>query len=450
MQTIKTAAIVVLMLTVLYGGYVSLTTPPDPLPNEIEEYLVIEEAGGMDFGGGESLASGLELGQPPAGVLSVAEPLPNEMASKTVPLLAPPTTQHADLHPDSVRPSGSYADLPTARSADLGHNAQSGPSPIILPHVAPGTANVTPGPMDSYASTQAEFQQPDPALGSAHFDPYKGTSFASGDSITDSSTTNSGTGFQMTDQPSATALETIGAAGTPQPENLGLTNAFVTADAMFAKGQLKEALATLSIFYGMPNLSESQRADLLSRLDPLAREVIYSKRHLLELPHRVTTNETLAKIAEKYSVPWQLLANVNHVDDPVTVLPGTELKIVRGPFRAEVDLTTKKMTLYLGDLYAGRFDIEVGNDPAPSPGTFTVQEKQTSHVYYDRNGNSVPAGNPNNPYGNMWLDLGGQICIHGSPNTVQPTKAGCISVAGDYADDVYGILSQGSAVTIRR
>ena len=72
MQTIKTAAIVVLMLTVLYGGYVSLTTPPEPLPDEIEEYLVIDEAGGDAFGTGESLAPGLELGQPPAGVLSSA------------------------------------------------------------------------------------------------------------------------------------------------------------------------------------------------------------------------------------------------------------------------------------------------------------------------------------------------------------------------------------------
>jgi hypothetical protein len=50
----------------------------------------------------------------------------------------------------------------------------------------------------------------------------------------------------------------------------------------------------------------------------------------------------------------------------------------------------------------------------------------------------------------MWLDLGGQLCIHGSPNTVQATEEGCISVAGDYADDVYGILSRGSTVTIRR
>jgi lipoprotein-anchoring transpeptidase ErfK/SrfK len=350
-----------------------------------------------------------------------------------------------ELYPGTVQSGGSFADLAPNRSARSVGSTAAGQNPTVLPSVDSRAPSVTPGPAGSYASTPAEFRLPDPAAGSPQFDPSKGRPFTGGGTATDSAA-----GFQMTDQSPATALETLGASADPQTENRGLINAFATADAMFTKGQLKEALATLSVFYGMPNLTESQRGQLLSRLDPLAREVIYSKRHLLELPHRVTANETLAEIADKYEVPWQLLANVNHVDDPVTVLPGTELKIVRGPFRAEVELSGKRMTLYLGDLYAGRFDIEVGSDPPPSPGTFTIQEKQTSHVYYDRKGVPVPAGSPQNPYGNMWLDLGGQICIHGSPNTVQPSKQGCISVAGDYADDVYGILSQGSSVTIRR
>ena len=55
-------------------------------------------------------------------------------------------------------------------------------------------------------------------------------------------------------------------------------------------------------------MTGEQRSELLSRLDPLAREVIYSKRHLLEQPHRVGQNETLMDIALIYQVPWQLLA----------------------------------------------------------------------------------------------------------------------------------------------
>jgi lipoprotein-anchoring transpeptidase ErfK/SrfK len=171
---------------------------------------------------------------------------------------------------------------------------------------------------------------------------------------------------------------------------------------------------------------------------------------LLEQPHRVGQNETLMDIAAKYEVPWQLLANINQIKDPVTILPGTELKVVRGPFRAEVDLTLSELTLFLGDLYAGRFPIAVGSDPAPKAGTYTIQDKQTAKTYYDHAGSPVPPGSPENPYGSAWLDLGSQICIHGSPSPTNPTDKGCISLAADYADDLYGILSQGSSVTIRR
>ena len=245
----------------------------------------------------------------------------------------------------------------------------------------------------------------------------------------------------------ASAIDTR--SGLDANINVGLSNAIRTADAQFQKDQLKEALSTLSIFYSTPNLSGEQRSELLSRLDPLAAEVIYSGKHLLERPHRVTPDETLVKIAQRYEVPWQLLANINQVRDPIAVLPGTELKVVRGPFRAEVDLQLRELTLFLGDLYAGRFPIGVGNDPAPRPGTYTVQDKQTSKVFYDASGSAMPPGNPDNPYGGAWIDLGGNLCIHGSPNTAKPGSEGCISLAADYADDLYGILSHGSTVTIK-
>ncbi|MCO8125429.1 LysM peptidoglycan-binding domain-containing protein [Stieleria sp. TO1_6] len=449
MQTIKTAAVVVLMLTVLYGGYVSLTTPPEPLPDGIEEFLVIEEAAGGDFASGESLASGLELGQPPAGMMPSTEPATADHPADS-------DHHHAAAEPTATPPSfgGSFADLPPTTATGQVEQTAATTEPSTLPAVsAPAdAASVHPGATADYQSTPGTFNLPDPATAAAHFDPSKGTAFTGGPHEP-SNDQPTGTEFQMSDQAGAsTALENLGASNDSPPanENRGLINAIASADAMYAKGQLKEALATLSVFYSMPNLSEAQRTQLLSRLDPLAREVIYSKRHLLEQPYRVGGSETLHDIAQKNDVPWQLLANINQVDDPVTVLPGTELKMLRGPFRADVDLTNKQLTLFLGDLYAGRFDIAVGNDPAPKPGTFTVQDKKTSRVYYDHAGEPVPAGSPENPYGNMWLDLGGQICIHGSPNTVQPSPLGCISVAGDYADDVYGILGQGSSVTVRR
>ena len=54
-------------------------------------------------------------------------------------------------------------------------------------------------------------------------------------------------------------------------------NAIRTADEQYRQDRRRDALATLSLFYGTPDLTAEQRQSMLSRLDHLAREVIYSR-----------------------------------------------------------------------------------------------------------------------------------------------------------------------------
>lgn len=403
MQTIKTAAIVVLLMTVIYGAYVSLTTPPEPLPDEVHRMLVATDDFDIDAGFPESLdsfAPPMRLGDSGSAGLS------QEVDGKS----DDPSPRSAAVE-STVSPYGissSFSDqgpmLPSDVDVGVASDALDGDrlaslEAMVLPAVEGSAPSPTIDHTRDYPTTGDTFDLPEP------------------DEIT---------------------------------SNLGLVNAIRAADEQYHAGKKKEALATLSLFYETPNLSPEERTELLSRLDPLAREVIYSKSHLLEQPHRVRQKETLVEIAAHNKVPWQLLANINGIDDPLTVLPGTDLKIVRGPFRGDVSLSQNELTLFLGDYYAGRFPIAVGNDPSPQPGTYTVQDKQEAKTYYDASGNPVPPGSSNNPYGSMWLDLGGQVSVHGSPSPTEPTKKGCISLAGNHAADLYGILSQGSSVVIRR
>lgn len=439
MQTLKTAAIVVLLMTVMYGAYVSLTTPPEPLPADVQSMLDFDDGGSLaiDTGLPDSLGT-LEINQQQSSD-SVESPSNQDFA---------PSFGVANVATSgAIAEEGSASDLAAASPgngittsfSDLGVSSMEVPS---VAAAEPDAVDSTP----NYPSTGSTFDLPDPNSLAAAFTPSR-SSEGTGDLALASGTADADASGVP---PASAEVQTADLPGAGMTPSLGLVNALATADKQYVEDKRREALATLSIFYNTPNLSGEQRSELLARLDPLAREVIYSKRHLLEQPHRVGQNETLMEIAEKYEVPWQLLANINQIADPVTILPGTELKVVRGPFRAEVNLTLQELTLFLGDLYAGRFPIAVGDDPAPKAGTYTVQDKQTAKTYYDRAGSPVPPGSPENPYGNVWLDLGSQLCIHGSPSTSSPTEKGCISLASDYADDLYGILSQGSSVTIRR
>lgn len=217
------------------------------------------------------------------------------------------------------------------------------------------------------------------------------------------------------------------------------------------EGRYREALERLSMFYNSPDLTTDEHSELLNLLDPLAAEVVYSRRHLLTDPYEAGRNETLMDIAQRFQVPWQLLANINGVSDPEVLVPGTEIKVVSGPFRAEVDLQRGELTVFLGRLYAGRFLATFGKDPAPEPGSYEVRDKRTDRSYFAADGRTIRAGEPENPYGRVWLDLGGEMSVHGSPSAPEDPRQrlGCISLTPGDARDVYAILSVGSQVVIR-
>ena len=238
-------------------------------------------------------------------------------------------------------------------------------------------------------------------------------------------------------------------------DNLGsqaFDKAMREARSQIREGSYRDALYTLSIFYNSPDLEQHQHSELLDLLDPLAGEVIYSTNHHLEAAYEVRRNETLRDIASRYQVPVDLLRNINNVRDPDVLVPGTPLKVVPGPFRAEVDMARGELTLFVGRLYAGRCPVTFGNDPDPQPGSYEVRDKRTDREYYSQDGRTIDGRDPNNPYGDAWLDIGGQLCIHGSPSSgrVDNNGLGCVSLSPRDAQDVYGILSVGSKVTIRR
>ena len=110
----------------------------------------------------------------------------------------------------------------------------------------------------------------------------------------------------------------------------------------------------------------------------------------------------------------------------------------------------QELTLFLNGLYAGRFPITIGRDPAPVWATSKSARNCEDRDYFSIEGRKIDAGNPANPFGSVWLDLGREVCIHGSPAAGADSQRGCISLSPQDANDVYGILSVGSMVRILR
>lgn len=225
------------------------------------------------------------------------------------------------------------------------------------------------------------------------------------------------------------------------PEASAFAAARPAIQAALQRGELGRAHMLLSGWYGDRSLTSDEREEVDSLLGQLAGTVIYSNQHRLEPPHQVQPGETLETIAQKYNVPWQLLAKINGVSQPSTITAGQELKVIRGPFSAVVDVQRQQLALMVADRYAGKFSVKTEGQAA-GEGEWVVTQKQMP------SGAEVTAKQL--VLGPVGAATGGPQLVLGPASDSSPATAGAIRVGPSDQEDLFDILSIGSRVLIRK
>lgn len=468
MQTIKTGVVIALLIAVCYGAFVALNAPEADIPDSIQEWANSQDLETLDVDMGFDLGSAQSVS--PDSLLGDFA-LPNNPT---------PNTPTAEGMPDSTAslPAVNFPD-PNSTGGFLGGFEPSLPEFPSTPDLPQGLAGTAPAGNDlSFGAGLPPFAADGPSV---PFHANGPTTPPLGDLVSAPlSSASSGASGSSFDLPPA-EFEAIGAAGsasarlatdglpvfgaeagkssseassTKQPALPELPFAIAREQALMKanSGQLKEALTLLTPFYNSPEIGFEEHKDLLEILDALSREVIYSPRHLLEASYTTGPNETVASVAEKHRITPELLTAINGLGSTNALAPGTPLKMITGPFRAQVHLGRGELTLFVGELYAGRFPIEINNDPIPQPGVYEVNDRRRDRTYIAAGGAVIQANEARNPFGGYWLSLGGNLSIHGSPKVDSPElqKAGCISLAPLDAANVYDILVKQSQVEIVR
>jgi LysM repeat protein len=219
------------------------------------------------------------------------------------------------------------------------------------------------------------------------------------------------------------------------------------------QGQFEEGLQQLSRLYEMTSLPPEQLRQVADLVGQAAGTAIYSRQHVLQPPHVVQPDETLDRIAARYQITPELLARINGLDPRTALYTGQELKVLHGPFSAVVSLERRELVLYVKNLYAGRFPIGIGQDRPQLEGEYGVQNKVVAPVYRGPDQTTAAGADPRNPLGRYALDLGSGVAIHGTsdPAAIGRTdNRGTICLGDRDLDDVFGILTIGSKVTIQR
>lgn len=227
----------------------------------------------------------------------------------------------------------------------------------------------------------------------------------------------------------------------------------LAVEAALDRGQLSQALLLLSDWYDDPSLSPTESQEVDTLLGQLAGTVIYSTEHRLEPPYMVQAGERLEEIAQKYQIPWQLLAKINGITQADQLQPGQQLKVIRGPFSALIDMGRRKMTLMLDRRYAGQFSLDIDLSNTVEAGQWTVNQKLLTpgSVGFGSSGaateeQSLMLSNPDGSTGQLAILRGSNAT---TPTGTQPAGR-VIRLNSQEIGDVYDILSLGSRVVIRR
>lgn len=243
-----------------------------------------------------------------------------------------------------------------------------------------------------------------------------------------------------------------GPFGAGEPDQVSLSAEFSAAfqDASRAQQEdrILDAHSQLSALYWK---YPEHRALLMASIQQSAAMIFASPDQHFGEPHLVNYGETLQSIGREYGVSWAYLARLNRLK-PAQLQAGTELKVVRGPFGAVVDLSRMTLTVHAHGWYIQHYPIGIGREDSTPAGRFQVQEKLENPVWYRPEGGVVAADDPQNPLGEYWLGLGNHIGIHGTidPSSIGNTVSrGCIHLGDDDIEEVFGLLISGSEVIIR-
>jgi hypothetical protein len=453
MSSLRTVFGIVVLAAILYAVYVSITKPKnDAPPPEVANGLAPPPQG-------EILPQAIpQFPQNPGGTGAYATVYPPPTSGSAYPSVgaAPAAAQQGGSPWSTPGPgmNGTPAAPDSAASSVPPSPSQSLPG---FPAVSPTTPGVPSGSSMFSPSPSPSAMTANPAARSPM--PYPSTNLPEvpGSGVMPATSIDSGA-RPFSANAGSTRLPDPGGSSPPSGANLPEFTALLQAVyANIAKGNFAASHAELSRFYGEPHLTATESRALLQLLDQLAGTVIYSRQHLLEPAYKVQSGDTLERIARYYDVSPSLLAKINGIRDPMQLQPGMELKVLRGPFDAVIDLGRYEMTLLLKDRYAGRFTIGVGRDHPQLEGQYTVRDKQFSPVYYGPDPVTISPSDPRYPLGKRWIDLGSQngfqIGIHGTndPRNIGHTSGrGSILLGERDIDDVYDILTVGSKVTIRR
>ena len=208
-------------------------------------------------------------------------------------------------------------------------------------------------------------------------------------------------------------------------------------------------------------LSYEEQKIVKARLQELSETWLFSrdqfKDDILTGSYMVKSGDLLSEIGKQHKVPYDFLMTINGIDRPELLRAGRKIKIVNGPFRAEIHLSTFTLDIFLQEQYVKSYKIAIGKPGDETPtGKWCVRkgDKLIRPQWTDDETKKVyPPNDPENPIGDRWIGImgldantksKGGYALHG---TIEPesigTRAsrGCVRLNNEDVVEVFDMLT---------
>ncbi|MHC4194652.1 MAG: L,D-transpeptidase family protein [Planctomycetota bacterium] len=216
------------------------------------------------------------------------------------------------------------------------------------------------------------------------------------------------------------------------------------------------------ILHSMP-LGTEQRARVKNRLSKLADMWLFSRRifsqDTLCGSYTVKPGDLLSQIGKRYSVPYEIVMEINDIARAENFQANMPIKIIHGPFHARIYRSTFMMDLYLQNMFIRSFPVGLGREGRQTPtGSWIVKSggKLVAPTWTDPDtGKTYNSYDADYPLGSRWIGLEGVagqakdrdgFAIHGTKNPDEigaATSRGCIRLFNGDAILIYNLFYPG-------
>lgn len=170
--------------------------------------------------------------------------------------------------------------------------------------------------------------------------------------------------------------------------------------------------------------------------------------------YTIKRGDSLWKMERELKVPSDLLITVNNLN-PRSLSVGTQIKVPRVDFSLIVDKPNRVLILRNRGSFLKKYKVGIHNDDAQLPASvYSVIKKYDKGMEWTdpATNQTVKPGEPNNPYGNRFVELRRGVGIHGTndPERVGTyMNKGFVSMTNDDIEEVYGLVQVKTPVTVR-